>query len=37
MFRLSGRKQIYWEAGVIFALDNETADQTLKLSVEFEF
>ncbi len=36
-FRLSGRKQIYWEAGVIFALDNETADQTLKLSVEFEF
>jgi len=36
-FRLGGRKQIRWETGVIFALDNETADRTLKLSVEFEF
>ena len=36
-FRLSGKKQIRWEAGVIFALDNETPDKTLKLLVEFEF
>jgi hypothetical protein len=36
-FRLSGRKKIHWEAGIIFALDNETADETLKLLIEFEF
>ncbi len=36
-FKLSGRKQIRWEAGVIFGLDNETADQTFKLLLEFEF
>ena len=36
-FRLSGKKQIRWETGVIFALDNETADQTYKFLVEYEF
>ena len=36
-FKLSGRKKIYWEAGVIFGLDNDTADETIKFSFEFEF
>lgn len=36
-FKLNGRKQIRWEAGVIFGLDNETADQTCKFLLEFEF
>jgi hypothetical protein len=35
--KLSGRKQIRWETGIIFGLDNQTADQTLKMLVEFEF
>lgn len=36
-FKLSGRKKIYWQAGVILGLDNETADKTFKFSLEFEF
>ncbi|MCK5647626.1 MAG: hypothetical protein KAI22_01990 [Gammaproteobacteria bacterium] len=35
--KLSGRKKINWEAGVIFGLDNDTADQTIKFLLEFEF
>ncbi|MDX2505637.1 MAG: hypothetical protein QNL62_14350 [Gammaproteobacteria bacterium] len=35
--RLGGKKQLRWEAGVIFALDNETADETLKFLLELEF
>ncbi len=35
--KLSGRKKIYWEAGVIIGLDNDTADETIKFSLEFEF
>ncbi len=35
--KLSGKKKIHWEAGVIWALDNKTPDKTLKLSLEFEF
>lgn len=35
--KLSGRRKIHWEAGVIFALDNETADKTFKCLVELEF
>lgn len=35
--KLNGRKKIYWEAGVIFGLDNKTADQTFKFLLEFEF
>ena len=36
-FKLSGRKKIHWESGVIFALDNDTADKTFKLLIEYEF
>ena len=35
--KLDGRKKIYWEAGVIFGLDNDTADQTFKFLLEYEF
>lgn len=35
--RLSGRQKIYWQSGVIFSLDNETADNTFKLIIEYEF
>lgn len=35
--KLGGRKQIRWEAGVIAGLDNETADETYKINIEFEF
>ena len=35
--KLEGRKKIHWEAGVILALDNETADQTVKFLIEYEF
>ncbi len=36
-FKLSGRKKIHWESGVIFGLDNDTADQIIKFRLEFEF
>ncbi len=35
--KLGGRKKIHWESGIIFGLDNDTADQTLKMLIEFEF
>ena len=35
--KLSGRKKIHWETGVIFDLDNETADETFKFLIEYEF
>ena len=35
--RLGGRKQLRWEAGVIYALDDDAADRTYKLILEFEF
>ncbi|WP_439134345.1 hypothetical protein [Pseudomaricurvus sp.] len=35
--RLGGRQQLMWEFGVIFGIDSETADQTWKLSLEYEF
>ncbi len=35
--KLGGRKQIRWEAGVISGLDNQTADETYKFLIEFEF
>lgn len=35
--KLTGRQKLHWEAGVIFALDNETADQTFKCLIEYEF
>lgn len=35
--KLGGRKQIRWEAGVIAGLDSQTADETYKFLIEFEF
>jgi len=35
--RLGGRKQLYWEAGIIAGLDSDTPDSTLKFVLEFEF
>jgi len=35
--RLSGRHKLYWEAGDIFGLDSDTADQTFRLLLEYEF
>jgi len=35
--RLSPGKQLRWEAGVFFGMDNESPDQTFKLIVEYEF
>lgn len=35
--RMGGRKQLLWEAGVIFAIDGESPNQTIRLSLEFEF
>ena len=35
--KLSGRKKIHWETGIIFSLDNETADETFKFLIEYEF
>ncbi len=36
-FKLSGKKKVFWETGVIFALDDKTADQTFKFQFELEF
>lgn len=35
--RLEGQKQIKWEAGFIFGLDNETSDRSFRVGVEYEF
>ena len=35
--RLSPGKKLRWEAGIFFGLDNQSPDQTIKLTVEFEF
>jgi hypothetical protein len=35
--RLGGRQKLYWEAGDIFGLDSDTADQTFRLLLEYEF
>lgn len=34
---LDGKRQITWEAGVIFGLDEKSPNQTLRLLAEFEF
>jgi hypothetical protein len=34
---LGGRKQLAWEAGVIFGLDSDSPDTTLRVLLEFEF
>jgi len=35
--KLSGRKKLHWEAGVIIGLDSKTPDHTWRLLTEFEF
>jgi hypothetical protein len=35
--KLSGRKKIYWEVGIIMGLDRQTPDETLKFLIEYEF
>lgn len=35
--KLSGRKKLHWEAGVIMGLDSKTPDNTWRLLTEFEF
>jgi len=35
--RLGGRKQLRWEAGVIYGVDDDAADRTYKLILELEF
>ena len=35
--RFSGRRKLHWELGLIFGLDNESPDQTLRAMLEFEF
>ena len=34
---LGGRKQLRWEAGVIYGVDDDVADRTYRLLMEFEF
>ena len=34
---LGDRRQLYWEAGAILGLDSDTADQTYRLLLEYEF
>ncbi len=35
--KLGGKKQLRWEAGIIFGLNNKSPDQTIRLLAEFEF
>jgi hypothetical protein len=35
--RFSGKRKLRWEAGVIFGLDSDTADQTFRAMLEYEF
>ncbi len=35
--RLVGRRQLRWEAGVIYGLDEDAADRTYRFLLEFEF
>jgi hypothetical protein len=35
--RFNGQKQLKWEAGFIFGLDDETADRSFRLGIEYEF
>jgi len=35
--RLGERRKMYWEAGAILGLDSDTADQTYRLLIEYEF
>jgi len=33
----SGARKLHWEAGLIFAMDSDSPDKTLRLSLEYEF
>jgi hypothetical protein len=35
--RLGERRKLYWEAGAILGLDSDTADQTYRVLLEYEF
>lgn len=35
--RFTGRRKLHWELGVIFGLDSESPDQTVRGMLEFEF
>lgn len=35
--RFDGQKQLKWEAGFIFGLDDETADRSFRVGIEYEF
>ena len=35
--RLGGGRQLHWEAGVIYGVDDDAADRTYKLILEYEF
>jgi hypothetical protein len=37
LLRLSPGRKFRWDAGVFFGLDNDSADQTIKLNLEYEF
>lgn len=36
-FNVGTKRQVKWEAGVIFGLDNKSPDRTLRFNLEFEF
>ena len=35
--RFSGRQKLHWELGLIFGLDSDSPDQTIRAMLEFEF
>jgi hypothetical protein len=37
LLRLSPGKKLRWETGIFFGLDDDSADQTIKLNLEYEF
>lgn len=37
LLRLSPGKKLRWDAGIFFGLDNASADETIKLNLEYEF
>ncbi len=36
-FRLAPRKKLFWDSGIIFAIDNKTPDISFKVNIEYEF
>jgi hypothetical protein len=35
--KFSGRRNLHWETGLIFGVDADTPDATLRLLTEYEF